>query len=50
PIDTMEAIGRKRGFIISKNELDYTRIATTVLNEFREGKIGRICLESPRDI
>lgn len=50
PIDTMEAIGRKRGFIVSKNELDYTRIATTVLNEFREGKIGRICLELPNGI
>ena len=49
-IDTMEAIGRKRGFIISKNELDYTRIATTVLNEFREGKIGRICLETPKNL
>ena len=50
PLETMEMIGRKRGFLFSKNELDYTRIATTVLNEFREGKIGRISLESPKDI
>ena len=47
PLETMEMIGRKRGFLFSKNELDYTRIATTVLNEFREGKIGRISLEKP---
>lgn len=46
-IDTMEEIGRKRGFLLGKNELDYTRIATTVLNEFREGKIGKITLEFP---
>lgn len=46
-IDTMEAIGRKRGFILGNRELDYTRIATTVLNEFREGKIGKIVLEMP---
>ena len=50
PLETMEMIGRKRGFLFSKNELDYTRIATTVLNEFREGKIGRISLETPKDI
>ncbi|MGL4797057.1 MAG: ribosome biogenesis GTPase YlqF [Paraclostridium sp.] len=50
PLETMEMIGRKRGFLFSKNELDYTRIATTVLNEFREGKLGRISLETPKDI
>ena len=43
----MESIGRKRGFILGNRELDYTRIATTVLNEFREGKIGKIVLEMP---
>ncbi len=41
PLETMEMIGRKRGFILGRNELDYTRIAKTVLNEFREGKLGQ---------
>ncbi|MBC2576774.1 ribosome biogenesis GTPase YlqF [Peptostreptococcus canis] len=49
-LDTMEAIGRKRGFIMGNKELDYTRTATTVLNEFREGKIGKITLESPLEL
>lgn len=49
-VDTMETIGKKRGFILGKNEIDYTRVATTVLNEFREGKIGKITLESPDEI
>ena len=44
PLETMEMIGRKRGFILGRNELDYTRIAKTVLNEFREGKLGQITL------
>lgn len=48
-IDTMDAIGRKRGLIMGNKELDYTRIATTVLNEFRDGKIGKIILETPED-
>ena len=50
PLKTMEMIGRKRGFILGRNELDYTRIAKTVLNEFREGKLGQITLEVPEDI
>ena len=50
PLETMEMIGRKRGFILGRNELDYTRIAKTVLYEFREGKLGQITLEVPEDI
>ena len=50
PLETMEMIGVKRGLILRRNELDYTRIATTVLNEFRDGKIGRITLEIPKDM
>ena len=50
PLETMDMIGRKRGFITGRKELDYTRIAFTVLNEFREGKIGQISLEVPEDI
>ena len=49
PLETMEMIGRKRGFILGRQELDYTRIALTVLNEYREGKIGQISLEEPAD-
>ena len=49
-LETMEKIGFKRGLILRKHELDYTRIATTVLNEFRDGKIGRITLETPKEM
>lgn len=49
-IDTMEAIGRKRGFIMGNKEIDYIRVATTVLNEFRDGKIGKITLEKPEEL
>ena len=50
PLETMEMIGVKRGLILRRNELDYTRIATTVLKEFRDGKIVRITLEIPKDM
>lgn len=49
PLETMEMIGRKRGFILGRQELDYTRIAQTVLNEYRDGKLGQISLEEPMD-
>ncbi|MDO5331708.1 MAG: ribosome biogenesis GTPase YlqF, partial [Bacillota bacterium] len=42
---TMEAIAKKRGFIMSGNRIDYDRTAKTVLDEFRAAVIGRITLE-----
>ena len=49
-IETMDMIATKRGFITGRKEIDYTRTATTVLNEFRTGKLGNITLEVPEDI
>ncbi|WP_418567800.1 ribosome biogenesis GTPase YlqF [Peptacetobacter sp.] len=49
-IETMDMIAQKRGFITGRKEIDYTRTATTVLNEFRTGKLGNITLEVPKDI
>ncbi|MDR0853735.1 MAG: ribosome biogenesis GTPase YlqF [Clostridiales Family XIII bacterium] len=43
----MEAIAKKRGFILPGRKLDYERTARTVLDEFRAGMIGRITLELP---
>ncbi|WP_143145368.1 ribosome biogenesis GTPase YlqF [Tepidibacter thalassicus] len=50
PLDIMNAIGEKRGCFMAGRELDYTRIANMILNEFREGKIGNITLEIPDDV
>ena len=47
PGDTLDAIAKKRGTIISGGEIDYNRIAVILLDEFRGGKIGNISLESP---
>lgn len=45
PLETMEAICLKRGFILPGKRIDYERCAKTVLDEFRAGKIGNITLE-----
>ena len=45
----MELICRKRGFLLSGGVLDTERGAGVILEEFRNGKIGRITLERPED-
>ena len=47
PLENMDNIARKRGFIQSGNRIDYERCARTVLDEFRAGTVGRITLEQP---
>ncbi len=46
--EIFEAIGRKRGFLISGGEVNYERTATILLDEFRSSKIGKITLEFPQ--
>ena len=42
-------IARKRGFLLSKGELDFDRTCTAILDDFRTGKFGKISLEQPND-
>ena len=43
----LEAVGRKRGFLISGGEVDTERAARMVLEEYRSGKLGRFTLDLP---
>lgn len=43
--ELFEAIGRKRGFLISGGEVNTERTAITLLDEFRGAKIGRITID-----
>lgn len=45
PLETMERIAEKRGFILPGKRIDYERTGRTVLDEFRAGIIGKITLE-----
>lgn len=47
--DILKQIGRKRGCVLSGNEIDIFRISNILLDEFRNGKIGRISLEKPEE-
>lgn len=49
PLETFDAIALKRGCILKRGEIDYTRAATLILDEFRGGKLGKISLDWPGD-
>ena len=48
-IENMENIALKRGFILPGKRIDYERTARVLIDEFREGKIGKITLEKAYD-
>lgn len=48
-LEIMEEIGSKRGCIIKGGLIDYTKVSTIILDEFRKGKIGNITLELPEE-
>jgi len=45
--DLVEAVGRKRGCLISGGKVDWPRTSQMVLKELREGKFGPVSLEWP---
>ena len=47
--DIMLMIGRKRGFLISGGEINEERTCLMLLEEFRNGKLGKITLELPEN-
>ena len=47
-LELFEAIGKKRGFLISGGEVNTERTAIMLIDEFRAAKIGRISLDAPR--
>jgi ribosome biogenesis GTPase A len=47
PVEILYGIAQNRNCIGKGNELDYSRAASILIEEFRGGAIGRITLESP---
>lgn len=45
--ELLNVIGKKRGMLISRGEINTERAAIMLLDEFRSGKLGRITLEMP---
>lgn len=54
PADTpgyalLEEAGRKRGFLLSRGEINTERMAKVLLDEYRSGKLGLITFENPEE-
>lgn len=48
--ELLEAAAKKRGFLISGGEYDLERMAAILLDEFRDGRLGRLSLETPESV
>ena len=48
--ELLEAAGKKRGFLLARGEINTERMAKVLLDEFRDGKLGRFTLEVPEDL
>lgn len=47
PEEFIEAVARRRGLLLPGGRIDAERAATTVLKDFREGRLGRVTIERP---
>ena len=50
PVDIMFDIGKKRGCVISGGDIDYTRAAKLIMDDFRSCNLGKITLEFPEEM
>jgi ribosome biogenesis GTPase A len=48
-LSIIEAIGRKRGAVMSGGKIDLQKASDLLLRDLRTGKLGRISLETPQD-
>ena len=49
PIDMLEGVCRRRGFVLRGGEPDYERGERAVIDDFRKGRLGPVTLDSPDD-
>jgi len=45
----LEKISINKGYLLRDNEIDYERCAITILKDFRNGDLGKISLERPKE-
>ncbi|UJF35324.1 ribosome biogenesis GTPase YlqF [Paenibacillus hexagrammi] len=49
-VKVMEAVGRKRGAIVSGGKVDLDKASLIIIRDLRAGKLGRITLEVPGEL
>ena len=49
-LNVRERIARKKGCIMSGNNINEQKVSDMIINDFRNGKFGKITIESPEEI
>lgn len=47
PVEILTSIAKNRGCLLKGNELNYSKAAGLIIDDFRSGKLGKITLEFP---
>ena len=50
PLEMLNKVCARRGFVLRGNDFDYERGERALIDDFRKGKLGKICLDSPEDL
>lgn len=50
PIEMLNAVCVRRGFVLRGNDFDYERGERTVIDDFRKGRLGKVCLDRLSDL
>ena len=49
PVEMLEAIAKNRKCLLKGGDLDYSKAAALLIEDFRSGKLGKITLEAPEE-
>ena len=50
PLEMYDALCARRGFLLRGGDADYARGALALLDDFRKGRLGRVCLDGADDL
>lgn len=50
PLEMLDCVAKKRGFILRGGEYDYDRCYRAVIDDFRKGRLGAVTLDSVDDL
>ena len=50
PLEMLNRVCVRRGFILKGNEYDYERGERALIDDFRKGKLGKICFDEEEDL
>ena len=49
PLEMLDKVCARRGFVLRGNDYDYERGEKAVIDDFRKGRLGKVCLDSTDD-